>query len=232
MTPTPGNPNNDLYKTLSAPTYTIAETTRLTRLSRWRVSRYLRGYSYEGGEQEPVISRDISSESTYASFLDLIDLLFVKRFIESGFSLQLIRKALEDARVYLGTPHFARSTFFTSSKDIVLQLPDSDMVALLTGGQRAMKTVIKEVYEKLDFEEVTNFKFVRRWYPRGRRGFVVIDPTISYGRPTIMGSGIATENILDLYLGENKNIEPVESWFRIPRKHIKAAVNFEISLAA
>jgi uncharacterized protein (DUF433 family) len=233
MKPAPGHPNNDLYKTLSSPTYTIAETTRLTGLSRGRVSRYLRGYRYEGGELDPVISRSIPAESTYASFLNLIDLLFVKKFLESGFSLQLIRKALDDARVHLGTPHFARSTFFTSIKDIVLQLPDSsDMVTLLTGGQMAMSIVIDEFYEKLDFEKITNFKFVRRWYPRGKEGYIVIDPTISYGRPTIKGSGIATENIFDLYLGENKRVEPVKSWFQIPGHHIEAAVNFETSLAA
>ncbi len=233
MVPKPDNPNNGLYKTLSAPTYTIAEASRLTGLSRYRVSRYLKGYSYEGGEQDPVISRDASPESTYASFLDLIDLLFVKRFLGSGFSLQLIRKALDDARVHLGTKHFARIKFFTSNKEIVLQLPNSsDMVTLLTGGQRAMKAVIEHVYDKVDFEEVTDFGYVRRWYPRGKSGFIVIDPTISFGRPTIMGSGIATENVFDLYLGEQKRMKPVESWFRIPKGQIQAAVNFELSLAA
>jgi uncharacterized protein (DUF433 family) len=232
MVSTPGNPKNDLYKTLSAPTYSIAEASRLTGISRGRVSRYLRGYRYKGGELDPVISRSISAESTYASFLDLIDLLFVKRFIERGFSLQFIKKALEDARVYLGMPHFARSKFFTSRDKIILELPDSHMVALLTDGQRAMDEVVKQTYDKLDFEEITSFGFVRRWYPRGREGYIVIDPTISYGRPTIKGSGIATENIFDLYLGENEKIGPVESWFQLPRHHIQAAVRFETSLVA
>jgi DNA-binding transcriptional MerR regulator/uncharacterized protein (DUF433 family) len=227
------DPKHGLFKTLSTPTYTITETSRLTGLSRYQVRRYLKGYSYEGGKQDPVITRDASPESTYASFLDLIDLLFVKRLLERGFSLQFIRKALDDARIHLGAPHFARSIFFTSRKDIVLQLPDSsELVTLLTGGQMAMNVVVDEFYKKLDFEKVTNFKFVRRWYPLGKKGLIVIDPTISFGRPTIMGSGIATENIYDLFLGEQKIFEPVESWFRIPRSHLEAAVNFELSLVA
>lgn len=233
MVSTPGNPKNDLYKTLSAPTYSIAEASRLTGISRGRVSRYLRGYRYEGGELDPVISRSIPPESTYASFLNLIDLLFIKKFIERGFSLQFIRKALEDAREYLGTPHFARIKFFTSSKTIILELPSSsNMVGLLMGGQRAMSEVIENVYDKVDFEEVTEFGFVSRWFPRGREEYIVIDPTISYGRPTIMGSGIATENIFDLYLGENKKIKPVKGWFDLPRHKIQAAVRFETSLVA
>jgi uncharacterized protein (DUF433 family) len=232
MKPAPDNPNNGLYKTLSAPTYSIAEASRLTKINRWSVSRWLRGYKYEGGEQDPVVKRSIPAESTYASFLDLIDLLFVRKFIERGFSLQFIRKALEDARVHLGTPHFARSKFFTSSEEIILELPDSNMVALLAGGQRAMGEIIEQIYDKLDFEEVTEFGFVRRWYPRGRQGYIVIDPQISYGRPTIIGSGIATENIFDLYLGENEKIELVKSWFQLPRHQIQAAVSFETSLVA
>lgn len=231
---TSGNPINDLYKTLSAPIYSIAEVHRLVGLSRWRISRWLRGYKYDGGEQEPVIRRSIPPESTYASFLDLIDLLFVKKFIERGFSLQLIRKALEEARLHLGTPHFARSKFFTSSDKIILELPRSsnNMIALLTGGQRALSEVIEKVYDKLDFEEVTEFGFVTRWYPEGREGYIIIDPQVSFGRPTIMGSGIATENIYDLFLGENREIDPVTEWFQLPEPKVQAAIRFELSLAA
>jgi uncharacterized protein (DUF433 family) len=232
MVPKPDNPNNGLYKTLSAPAYSMAETSRLTGIKKWSVSRWLRGYKYYGGKLDPVIRREISPESTYASFLDLIDLLFVRKFIESGFSLQRIRKALDEARDYLGTRHFARNKFFTNSREIVLELPEGDMVALLKDGQRAMGEVIESVFDKVDFEEVTEFGFVRRWYPKGKQGYIVIDPLISFGRPTIIGSGIATENIIDLYLGEKEKIGPVESWFQIPRHHIQAAIRFETSLAA
>jgi uncharacterized protein (DUF433 family) len=232
MDSTSGNPITDLYKTLSAPTYSISEVHRLTGISRWRISRWLRGYKYDGGEQSPVIRRSIPSESTYASFLDLIDLLFVRKFIERGFSLQFIRKALEDARVHLGTPHFAWNKFFTSSDKIILELPKSNMVTLLAGGQRAMSEIIEQVYDKLDFEEVTEFGFVSRWYPEGRQGYIIIDPQISFGRPTVKGSGIATENIFDLYLGENQKIEPVRKWFQLPRQEIQAAIRFEAGLMA
>lgn len=234
MDSTSGNPTVSLYKTLSAPTYSIAEVHRLTGISRWRISRWLRGYKYDGGEQDPVITRSISPESTYASFLDLIDLLFVKKFVERGFSLQLIRKALEEARTHLGTPHFARNKFFTSSDKIILELPESsnNVVALLTDGQRAIGEIIDKVYDKLDFEEVTEFGFVSRWYPEGKEGYIIIDPQISFGKPTVKGSGIATENIYDLYLGENRKIEPVRNWFQLPRHKIQAAIRFEASLGA
>jgi uncharacterized protein (DUF433 family) len=222
---------NDLYESLSYPAYSIAETSRLTRIGRWSVSRWLRGYRYEGGEQGPVIHRSIPVESTYASFLDLVDLLYVKIFIERGFSLQTIRKIADEAREYLGTFHFASKKFFTSEDKVFLELPDS-MVTLLSDGQRAMGIIIKQVFDKLDFEDATGFDFAQRWYPEGKNGFIVIDPQISFGRPTLIGHSIATHNIYDLYLGENKQIDPVSEWFNIPSHEIKAAVQFERSLWA
>jgi uncharacterized protein (DUF433 family) len=228
------NPKIEMYKTLSAPTYSISEVQRLAKISRGRISRWLRGYKYEGGKQDPVIERSIPPESTYASFLDLIDLLFVKKFIERGFSLQQIRKALDEARVHLGTPHFARNKFFTSNQNIILELPKSskNMVSLLSDGQRVMGDLVEQVFDKLDFEDVTEFGFASRWYPEGRQGFIIIDPQISFGRPTIKGKGIATENIFDLYLGEDKKIEPVRKWFQLSRPEVQAAIRFETGLVA
>jgi len=84
--------------------------------------------------------------------------------------------------------------------------------------------------DRLNFEDATRFGFARRWYPRGKKGNIVIDPEISFGRPTLIGTGIPTNNIYDLYLGEDQNIEPVSNWFNIPVPQIESAVQFEHSL--
>lgn len=224
--------SNGLYDTLTAPTYSLAEVSRLTGIARWSISRWLRGYKYEGGAQGPIISRSIPAESTYASFLDLIDLLFVKELLDRDFSLQRIRKALDDARKYLGAPHFATKKFYTCQDRIFLELPQNEIVALLAYGQRAMNIIIEQIYDKLDFEDITEFGFARRWYPRGRNEGIVIDPQISFGRPTVLGYGVAVSNIYDLYLGENEESTLVSNWFNIPLPQIEAAVRFEHSLCA
>jgi len=221
---------NEIYECLDTPAYSISVTSRLTGINKWSVSRWLRGYKYAGGEQRPVVKSKIPPVLPYASFLDLIDLLFVKMFLDRSFSLQRVRKALDDARDHLQTPHFARSNFFTSGRDIILQLPDDDYVALLRDGQRVIGEITRRFYDKLDFEEVTKHGFVCRWYPRGKDGLIVIDPQIAFGRPTILGYSVATSNIYDLYLGEKKQIEPVSEWFDIPAPMIQTAVHFEHSL--
>jgi uncharacterized protein (DUF433 family) len=181
------------------------------------------------GKQDSVVTR---SEEPQASFLDLIDLLFVKRFIEHGYTLQFLRQALEEARRLLGTPHFARNKFFTHGKQITLELsPKSKyMIALMTGGQSAMSEIVEQLDDKIDFEDITGFGLANRWYPRGKEGLIVVDPQIAFGRPTIIGRGVAAENIYDLYLGEKRKIEPVSNWFKIPRHEIKAAIRFQSSL--
>lgn len=236
---------SDIYHTLTVPSYTLAEASRLVGISKGRIARWVRGYEYvyevsgelREGKQDAVVHRTTNRESTYVSFLDLIDLLFVKRFLDKRFSLQKIRKSLDDARKYLETPHFASSRFFTYGKKIFLdasQAPTGagNLIALLTGGQQALPHFIEQLSEKIDFEDVTGFGLANRWYPRGKEGHIVIDPLISFGKPTIIDSRLTTSNIYDAYLGENKKIESVTKWFNVPPTKIHSAVNFEISLAA
>lgn len=237
---TPNINGYELVKSLDFPAYSISETSRLAGIPPWSVSRYLRGYEYKYLTRDemfevhkpPIVSQSLE-KSTYASFLDLIDLLFVKEFLKRDFTLQFLRHALLEAKERLGTPHFARSVFYTSGNEIVLRLPkDGYLIALMTGGQIALPKIIEELSKILDFENITEFGFARRWYPRGRDGLIVIDPQIAFGRPTLIGHGVATGNIYDLYLGEKEKYLPVSEWFNIPIPKIKTAVQFEHSLCA
>ena len=198
--------------------------------------RYLRGYDYKitkdaiSKRHRPPIIDQSEEDSTYASFLDLIDLLFVREFLKRGFTLQYLRRALAEAKYYLGTPHFARSAFYTSSAQIILKLPkDGALIALMTGGQLAIPEIAKKLSQKLEFEDVTGYEFARRWYPYENKS-IVIDPQISFGRPILVEYGVSTSNIYDLYLGENQNLSTVSQWFDIPAPKIKTAVRFELSL--
>jgi uncharacterized protein (DUF433 family) len=230
------------YNTLNAPAYSIAEASRLVNMKSWTVRRYLQGYRYDYSRrdfvqkrtQPPVVKDENREKETYASFLDLVDLVIIKEFQKRGFGLPTLRKALDEAREYLGTYHLGRNVFYTSrNKEIFLQLPkDGSMIALLTGGQGAIPEIIESLDEKLEFESITEFGFASKWYPKGMNGFIVIDPEVSFGRPTLIGRGVATNNIYDLFLGENKKIEPVANWFNIPAREVQAAVQFEHSLWA
>ncbi len=218
------------------PTYSAAEAGRLVDLEPTRVRRWLMGYGYRYAEgkhhQRPLVRRQGTAGSTYASFLDLIDLLFVKRFVDHGVSLQRVRKALDEAAEILGTDHFARRTFFTDGRGIYLQVKERGdaILELLSHGQWVIADIIKELAFQIDFD--TPSGFARRWYPLGPAGLVVIDPFVSFGRPCIVGRGITTSNVFDLFAAEDRDVPRVCSWMSLNPREVKAAVEFELRLAA
>lgn len=223
------------------PTYTVAETGRLVGLQASRVRRWLRGYEYDVEQREtsttrrvrqvPVIHRG-DNETPFASFLDLVDLLFVKKFLEAGVSLQKLRRAMEEADRLIGGHHFAQRSFFTDGRNIYMQVRDRGdaLLELLTGGQWVIAPVIKHLATEVTFHDTTGF--AERWFPLGPQASVVVDPRVSFGAPTIVGKGIETANIYDLYLAEDERTETVASWLGIELKHVQDAVAFESRLKA
>ena len=225
---------------LDRPSYAVAEAGRLVGLTAGRVSRWLRGYEYSYGDAvpgQPPVLQGSGTESSYASFLDLVDLLFVKRFLDHGLSLQKVRRALDEARQVLGTNHFARQTFFTDGGSIFLRLQKEAhkgrgeaILELMSGGQWVIAPVIRELARQIEFGSPEGL--ASRWYPLGRNRPVVLDPMVSFGAPSIAGRGVKTINIHDLYVAEDERLEPVRAWWGLTDAEIQAAVGFERQLAA
>ena len=93
--------------------------------------------------------RGEAATSPFASFLDLIDLLFVKKFVEYGLSIQRLRQALAEADRIFDGHHFAQRRFWTEGSDIYLEISPrrseaEALLQLLSGGQWAIAPVIKQ----------------------------------------------------------------------------------------
>ena len=170
--------------------------------------------------------------NSFASFLDLVDLLFVKEFLEYGISLQKLRRALDEATEILGTQHFARQSFFTDGGDIYLEVKEQGeaILELLSGGQWVIPGIIKDLAHHIVFDTLSGL--ARRWYPRGPDGLVILDPFVSFGRPTIIGKAVVTSNVYDFYVAEGRRPRPVCRWFDLSQPEVEAAVEFEERLAA
>ena len=228
--------SGQLSQRLEEPMYSAAEAARLVGLSATRVRRWLRGYEYdydsERRRQKPVIRGHKEETASYGSFLDLVDLLFAKRFVDHGLSLQRLRRALDEAARILNSKHFARQSFFTDGRNIYLEVKEAGnaILELLSGGQWVIPDLIRELAEKIDFDTPTGI--ARKWYPLGQDGLVVLDPLVSFGRPSVIGKGVATNNVYDLFVAEGRNVRPVCRWLSLDRQEVDAAVRFEEQLAA
>jgi uncharacterized protein (DUF433 family) len=226
------------------PAYTAAMAGRLVGLRPERVRRWLVGYEYiyTAGDESvrrikraPVIHRE-GEETPFASFLDLIDLLFVKRFLDAGISLQKLRRALDEADALVGGHHFAQRSFFTDGRNVYLQVRKQSaagaesLLELLSGGQWVIAPVIKDLATEIKFHSATGF--AERWYPLGPQTRVIVDPRISFGAPTVLNRGIKTANVFDLYVAEREKVDAVCSWLQLQPEEVEDAVQFEQKLAA
>lgn len=221
---------------LNRPLYTVAEASRLAGLTPHRAARWLRGYRYSyavstpersrTGRKGPIVSRRGKADP-YASFLELVDLLAVKELLTAGFTLQKLRKLLAEVEGISGQPHFAHESFFRMGSALFLKTRElgGAIILLLSGGQSAIPGIIEAVAERIEFDPVT--KTAIRWYPRGPDYPVVVDPAISFGRPSVVRRGIATSVLYDLFLGERKDLRSTSRWMDISPEETKAAIEFE-----
>ena len=227
---------------LGAPRYSPAETSRLVGMNPARVRRWLRGYHYEWGAAEernrgtktPVICRHQDSDEPFASFLDLIELRIINAFLDKGLTLHKIRLALDEAGKLLQADHpFARRSFYTEGKEIYLFASTGHRQGLLqlcSGGQWTIANVVLTYARQLDFSAITGF--AERWFPRGRTGGIVVDPTIAFGAPTIIGRRTKTWVVHDLYRAESRSAGRVATLLGLTEEQVAAAVAFEEKLAA
>jgi uncharacterized protein (DUF433 family) len=228
---------------MDVPMYSPAMASRLVRLEAGRVRRWLQGYEYEYApkssptrnrrRQSPLVRRRGTLGSPYASFVDLIDLLFVKKFVDYGISVQKLRKALKETEDLIGDHHFAHQRFWTDGRKIYLQVKDKpaeSLLQLLSDGQWVIAPIIKQIAHQIEFDQQTGIS--KRWFPLGKGKAVVVDPAVAFGAPTIAGRGIQTANVFDLYRGESRNLSRVAEWLDLPTEAVESAVEFEKALAA
>lgn len=214
------------------PTYPAAEAGRLVGLHPRRVRRWHAGYRYRYGKgihrQKPVLGATKQLPSSHLSFLQLIELLFIKQFLDHGLSLQRIRRALDEAKEILGTVHVAHHVFFADGADVFLRVQDEGdaILHLLSGGQWAIAPVIEDLAKQIDFSDAPN-QYARRWYPPGYGGTIVVDPAVSFGSPSLVGRRVSTADIYDLFVAEDGNYRALRDWWGISKKEVDAAVHFE-----
>jgi uncharacterized protein (DUF433 family) len=219
--------------------YSFPEAARIIgvnppKLRRW-VSAYRRtdrGAEYLG---RPVISRHFKGEEHVLTFLELIELLFVKLFRTEGVSMAVIRKAAEEAARRFGTPYpFAVKRLDTDGKRIFATLKERSceerVVVELGKGQLVIDTVARPFFRKIEYQGAGD---ALRFWPLDRAGRVVLDPGRAFGQPIDAETGVPTRTLYDAVIaGSGQSPEIVARWFGVPLDAVQAAVDYERSLLA
>lgn len=217
--------------------YTFSRAAQLAGVRPSTARRWILGYSTEAGaERPPVLHADLPPIQDHVglSFINLIELRLLAAFRDEGLSLQKVRKAADYLSSLYGVDHpLAWNRLSHDGRDVFVWVEQGagENVVIQTTGRRVGHCVLEKVVEpyfhEIDFDPHTNL--ARRWYPAGRQGRVVVDPSISFGEPVLEGTRISTRLLFDR-LRSGDDATTVAKWYGINRHEVEAAGSFEAGL--
>jgi uncharacterized protein (DUF433 family) len=217
--------------------YALPEASRLLGTPTRSIARWLRGYSYRDKGQAIVVpplwtpqlpSHDHRLE---LGFRDLVELRFIKAFVEAGLGLKTIRASLDYARTCVQDDRpFSTRRFRTDGKTIFLdslRQPGLDEILDLRTRQFVFRQAVERTFKDLDIEDDA----VARWRPFGGKPTIVIDPTRAFGQPIATHYGVPTTALADAVRAEG-SVERVARLFEVATPVVRDAVDFEKGLIA
>lgn len=226
--------------------YTPGEAAALLHEDAGTVRRWAFGYGRNrlGGrvQHPPLIRTDLPEieGERVLTFVELVELLYIRAFQNAGASWKTIREAARvAARLYASEHPFAlRQLYVDPDSFLYGAIEEADgseaLIQLRGHGQQAFPQFVKPYLEQLEFgvDDLAS-----RWWPLGRRGGVVVDPRHAFGAPVVEETGIQTQTLADAYRAErrihgDRALERVAWIYEIKPKHVQTALDFQHWLQA
>jgi uncharacterized protein (DUF433 family) len=207
--------------------YTLAGAARLIHAPLENVRRW-------ASPDDSLVSRVFHPSERTITFVELMELYFIKMFRDEGVTLQTIRRASKAAAAKYDTAYpFSVKRFDTDGKSIFATLRQSTknetLIEDLEKSQLVFVKIMRPFFRKLEYGPSAE---IARFWPRSKRGRVVLDPTRKFGKPIDSETGIPTRVIVDaISAGNGQSPEVVARSLGIPLTAVNAAVAFERSLA-
>jgi uncharacterized protein (DUF433 family) len=221
------------------PAYTLAEVSRYLGVPGSTVRAWVHGQRYILGEEKrffkPLIVRPDETLSRL-SFINVIEvhvLSAIRRV--HRVSLQKVRIALDYIESQFCEKHpLATVQFHTDGIDLFVRQVDQ-LVNLSSGGQLAMREVLEAFLRRVDRDEdgiaSRLYPFIRPGPPAEQPRIVVIDPRMCFGRPSIAGTGIATEILAERYKA-GESVDELAADYNLERYRVEEALRCELSARA
>ncbi|HEX8393267.1 MAG TPA: hypothetical protein VF665_13055 [Longimicrobium sp.] len=173
------------------------------------------------------------------TFVELIELLYIRAFQQAGIGWKVIRDAAAvAARMFASEHPFALRQLYADPGAIYAGLDEQDggrsLIQLSGHGQQLLPALVRPYLHQLAFEvdDVAS-----RWWPMGKRGGVVVDPRFSFGAPIVEDVGIRAETLIETFRAElpqyrEQAVDHVAWMFNVKPGHVESALRFEAWLAA
>lgn len=220
------------------PAYSLAEASHYLRIPLATLRSWVRGryYPTERGKRffEPLLELPDTGLPSL-SFVNLVEahvLDAIRR--EHKIPLPKVRKALDYVKKKFGSSHpLADLKFQTDGAELFLAR-FGELIAVSEAGQLAMSQMLAAHLRRLEHDAegmvARLYPFIRKRQPDEPK-IIVIDPSVSFGRPTIIGTGIPTSIIAERYKA-GESIAELAKDYECERGYVEEAVRCELAIAA
>ena len=231
------NQQTPIHEFVGVGLYTVADAARLLKAPPRNLRRWMDGYDYKKSglvRHVPALWQpDLpkSDDGIELSFRDLIELRFVRAFLEQGIGLKAVRHCLDYARQCIQTDRpFSSGRFRTDGRTIFLEsleAANEPQLLDLKEKQYVFKKVVEQSFKDLDLEG----NAVARWRPYHGKESIVVDPSRSFGQPVATASGVPTIVLAEAFQAEG-SLSFVASMYEVEQSVVKDAVKFHEELLA
>ncbi len=206
--------------------YTIPDISRLLKVDRRKVARYISEYWDEKIGRKlfsETYSWSVNQRNKAVNFYVLIELFTFFKLQELGVKAKTILKARTSIAKELNIDYpFASSKLLTDGKRIWYKFEDA-IVNADGSSQTNFVKIIEDFAINVDFSRTTFL--AEKYWPLGRNINVVVDPHRQFGQPIIEGTSINAEVIYSMY----KSGEPIDTisiLYDLTEKEVNDAINF------
>jgi uncharacterized protein (DUF433 family) len=168
------------------------------------------------------------------TFLDLIELRFVRLFRQHGVSMPVIQAAARNAAIQLESNHpFGLHRFSTDGKKIFADMKSSRIVEEESGkdidekrlvqeldlAQMVMGDIVQVWLKDVDYDADA----IRRWWLLGQNRRAVLDPLRGFGQPLDHPTGVPLSAFYAA-VRAGDTISAVADWYEVDKEAVETAV--------
>jgi uncharacterized protein (DUF433 family) len=220
------------------PAYGVAEAARYLRIPAATLRSWVAGRTYplqDGvGEFAPLI-RAADPEARKLSFENLVEAHVLRALrTKHGLPVRAVRPALEYAERELGIERLLLNNepLLTDGGELFLDR-FGELVSLSRSGQIAIRAALQEHLRRVERDDahipIRLYPFGPAEVSAGRRN-IVIDPRLSFGRPTIARVGVRTE-VVASRVNAGESIDDLALDYGITPQEVEDAILFHQAAA-
>jgi uncharacterized protein (DUF433 family) len=220
------------------PTYGVAEMAHYLQIPQATLRSWVVGCRYPAGDGtrffEPLVTLP-DPNHPLLSFMNVVE-VHVLDAIRRQHQIRLakIRQALRYLRQHFPSRHpLADQKFETDGLDLFIQRY-GQLVNISQSGQLAMRSLLEAHLQRIERDPqgiaIRLYPFTRKRLPDEPR-LVVIDPYVSFGRPALTSSGVATAVIAERYKA-GESVDEIADDYGRDRLEIEEAIRCELQIEA